>query len=450
MKRKIYQALLEWKRRDAGSSALLIDGARRVGKSYIAEEFAKNEYRSYILIDFSKTGQDVKQLFEDYLEKLDTFFLKLSAHYGVRLHTRETLFIFDEVQRFPRAREAIKTLVADGRYDYLETGSLVSINENVEEIVIPSEEDRIKMYPMDFEEFLWAKGDDMTMDFIRDHFARMEPLGSLLHRKAMDAFREYMIVGGMPQSVSAFVKTNDLSAADHAKRKILRLYRSDIEKHAGRYALKTMQVFDAIPSQLAKHEKKFALAALGKSARMREYEDAFMWLREAMVSNVCYRSTEPNVGLELNAERATLKCYSSDTGLLISQAFSEKDLVTEQIHRRILFDALEINRGMLVENAVAQMLTAAGHPLFFFSTSEEDNHSNRMEIDFLITKSSIGRRHNICPVEVKSSRRYDHTSLDKFLVKYKKFLGPAFVLHSKDIVEKNGVTYLPLYMTPCL
>jgi len=450
MKRKIYQVLVDWKTKDAGQSALLIDGARRVGKSYIAEEFAKNEYKSHILIDFSKVGQEVKNLFHDYLDNLDTLFLKLSQYYGVRLYERETLFIFDEVQKFPRAREAIKALVEDGRYDFLETGSLVSINENVDDIVIPSEEDRIKMYPMDFEEYLWARGDEMTMDTIRDCFERKEPMGRLLHRKALDLFREYMIVGGMPQSVAAFVKTKDLAAADRFKRKILTLYRADIEKHAGRYALKTKSVFDAIPSQLAKHEKKFVLASLEKSARMREYEDAFLWLKEAMIANVCYRSTEPAVGLELNTERSTMKCYSSDTGLLISQAFKERDLVTEQIHKRILFDALELNKGMLVENIVAQMLTAAGHGLYFFSTSEAENRSDRMEIDFLIAKSQIGRRHNICPVEVKSSRRYDHTSLDKFRAKYKNELGPAYVLHSKDVKVENGITYLPLYMTPCL
>ena len=301
MKRKIYQDLLKWKAR-GGTSALLIEGARRVGKSFIAEEFAKAEYKSYLFIDFSKAPRAVKRLFEDNLETLDLLFLKLSEHYQVKLYPRDTLFVFDEVQSFPRAREAIKHLVADGRYDFLETGSLVSIHENVKAIVIPSEEEHLKMYPMDFEEFLWATGNEMTMETIRRHFVSREPMGELLHRQAMDLFRQYMIVGGMPQAVQMFVKTNDFQEVDHAKRQILQIYRADIEKHAGRYALKTKLIFDEIPSQLSRHEKKFHLSAVEKNARMRTYEDAFMWLREAMVTNLCYRSTEPSLGLNLNAE----------------------------------------------------------------------------------------------------------------------------------------------------
>lgn len=450
MKRKIYQRLLEWKSNEAKNCALLIDGARRVGKSYIAEEFARNEYKAYLLVNFAKAPLSVKRLFSDYQEKLDVLFLKLLGHYGVRLPERESLVIFDEVQECPKARESIKHLVADGRYDYLETGSLVSINENVEDIVIPSEEERVKLFPMDFEEFLWAKGDELTMDLIRQHYVRKEALGPLLHRKAMDLFRQYLIVGGMPQAVAEFVRSADLKSVDRAKRRILRLYRQDIEKHAGRYALKTKLVFDGLAAQLSRHEKKFCVSALKKGGRMREYEDAFMWLTEAMVVNVCYRSAEPNVGLGLNAERSTMKCYVHDTGLLVSLAFTEAQLVAEQIHRRLLFDALEINKGMLVENVVAQMLTAAGFDLFFFSTSEESARADRMEIDFLVPRLSLGRRHNIRPIEVKSSRKYDHTSLDKFMGKFKSFLTDPLVLHSKDVKLENGVTYLPLYMTPLI
>lgn len=450
MKRKIYDRLLEWKRIEAGRSALLIDGARRVGKSYIAEEFAKREYKSYIMIDFSKADDDIKDLFRHYLEHLDTLFLKLSANYGVSLHERDSLFIFDEVQMFPRAREAIKALVADGRYDYLETGSLVSIDRNTKDIVIPSEEDRVKMYPMDFEEFLWAKGDTTTMPLIRSHFDSMEPLGRLLHRKAMDAFREYMAVGGMPQAVAEFTTTNDLGATDRVKRKILKLYREDIDKHCGRSATKVKRTFDAIPAQLSRHEKRFVLSELSPNARHRDYEDAFSYLRESMVANICVNSTEPNIGLNLNADRSMLKCYLCDTGLLVSQAFSERELVSEQIHRRLLMGALEINMGMLVENVVAQMLRAAGHELFFFSKSDAADRSERMEIDFLVAKPSLTRRKNISPVEVKSSKRYDHASLDKFLKKYKQYLHTPYVFHPKDIVVKNGVTYLPLYMVPCI
>ena len=449
MKRKIYDRLLKWKREEAPATAFLIDGARRVGKSYIAEEFAKSEYKSYVLIDFAKAPRAVKELFEEYQDRLDILFLKLSEYFGVRLYLRETLFIFDEVQQCPKARESIKHLVADGRYDYLETGSLVSIDANVEDIVIPSEEIRVKMYPMDFEEFLWAKGDDMTMDFVRDHYAKREPLGQLLHRKTMDAFREYMIVGGMPQAVAEFVKSSDLGNVDAVKRRILKLYREDIRKHAGRYALKTEQVFDMIAAQLSRHEKKFRMASLGENARMREYEDAFLWLKEAMVVNVCYRSTEPSIGLGINADSSMQKCYAADTGLLVSLAFSERQMLAEQIHKRLLFDSLELNKGMLVENVVAQMLTAAGYELYFFSSSGE-NKSDRMEIDFLIPVASIGRSHNIRPVEVKSSRRYDHTSLDKFRSKYSRTLSDSVVLHTKDMAEKDGTIYLPVYMAPLL
>jgi len=368
----------------------------------------------------------------------------------VRLYRGESLVIFDEVQDCPKAREAIKHLVADGRYHYLETGSLVSIDENVEGIVIPSEEERVKMYPMDFEEFLWSLDDEMAMDFIREHFASKMPMGAAMHRKCMDYFRQYLVVGGMPQAVAAFVKTRDLGRVDRAKRRILQLYREDIEKHAGRYALKAKLVFDGIPSQLSRHEKKFRLSTVKAGARIREYEESFVWLREAMIANICYRSTEPNVGLAINADHSTLKCYMADTGLLISLAFTESQIVSEQIHKRLLMDALEINKGMIVENVVAQMLKANGHELYFFSSSDKADKADRMEIDFLIPKGSIGRRHNILPLEVKSSKRYDHTSLDKFRTRYKPYLGGPMVFHTKDMSSADGVTYLPLYMACCL
>ena len=262
-------------------------------------------------------------------------------------------------------------------------------------------------------------------------------------------FREYMVVGGMPQAVAEFVKSSNLGRVDAVKRRILKLYREDIRKHAGKYALKTELVFDGMAAQLSKHEKKFRLAALGANARMREYEDAFLWLKEAMVVNVCHRSTEPNIGLGINADHATIKCYAADTGLLVSLAFSGPQIVSEQVHKRILFDSLELNKGMFAENIVAQMLTAAGHELYFFSASPVEK-SDRMEIDFLVPVASIGRRHNIRPVEVKSSRRYDHVSLDKFTAKYRRSLAVPVVLHTKDVMEKGGLTYLPLYMASCL
>lgn len=450
MKRKIYTTLLDWKERRAGKTALLIDGARRVGKSYIVEAFAKKEYRSYILIDFFTASQDVKDLFENYLHDLDTFFLFLSNYYQVKLYPRETLIIFDEVQEFPRARGAIKYLVADGRYDYIETGSLMSIKKNVQDALIPSEEHHVNLYPMDFEEFLWALGDDMLMPFIKERFEKKQPLGPALHRKAMDLFRQYLIVGGMPQAVKEFVESRDFDEVDRVKRDILTLYRADMMKHAQGYKIKVARVFDEIPAQLQKHERKFKLADLEKNARMRDYEDALFWLDDAMIVNTCYNSTAPNIGLKLNMDRLTLKCYMADTGLLISHAFDENGIVSEKIYKKILFDKLEVNIGMIVENMVAQMLVASGHKLYFYSNPSREDKNARMEIDFLIAKDKISNRHNISPIEVKSSTRYTLTSLRKFVTKYKEQTHIPYVIHPNDFKEEDGIVYLPLYMTPML
>ena len=450
MKRKIYTTLLDWKERRAGKTALLIDGARRVGKSYIVEAFAKKEYRSYILIDFFTASQDVKDLFENYLHDLDTFFLFLSNYYQVKLYPRETLIIFDEVQEFPRARGAIKYLVADGRYDYIETGSLMSIKKNVQDALIPSEEHHVNLYPMDFEEFLWALGDDMLMPFIKERFEKKQPLGPALHRKAMDLFRQYLIVGGMPQAVKEFVESRDFDEVDRVKRDILTIYRADMMKHAQGYEIKVARVFDEIPAQLQKHERKFKLADLEKNARMRDYEDALFWLDDAMIVNTCYNSTAPNIGLKLNMDRLTLKCYMADTGLLISHAFDENGIVSEEIYKKILFDKLEVNMGMIVENVVAQMLVASGHKLYFYSNPSREDKNARMEIDFLIAKDKISNRHNISPIEVKSSTRYTLTSLRKFVTKYKEQTHIPYVIHPNDFKEEDGIVYLPLYMTPML
>ena len=450
MKRKIYTTLLDWKERRAGKTALLIDGARRVGKSYIVEAFAKKEYRSYILIDFFTASQDVKDLFENYLHDLDTFFLFLSNYYQVKLYPRETLIIFDEVQEFPRARGAIKYLVADGRYDYIETGSLMSIKKNVQDALIPSEEHHVNLYPMDFEEFLWALGDDMLMPFIKERFEKKQPLGPALHRKAMDLFRQYLIVGGMPQAVKEFVESRDFDEVDRVKRDILTLYRADMMKHAQGYEIKVARVFDEIPAQLQKHERKFKLADLEKNARRRDYEDALFWLDDAMIVNTCYNSTAPNIGLKLNMDRLTLKCYMADTGLLISHAFDENGIVSEEIYKKILFDKLEVNMGMIVENVVAQMLVASGHKLYFYSNPSREDKNARMEIDFLIAKDKISNRHNISPIEVKSRTRYTLTSLRKFVTKYKEQTHIPYVIHPNDFKEEDGIVYLPLYMTPML
>ena len=450
MKRKIYDTLVQWKREDAGHTAMLIDGARRVGKSYIAEEFAKAEYQSYILIDFNRVSKEITDLFEHYLNDLDTFFLYLSNYYNVRCYEHNTLIIFDEVQLFPRARAAIKYLVADGRYDYLETGSLMSIKANIKDIVIPSEERHVKMFPLDFEEFLWALDNEMFMDLIRKCFEERRPMGQALHRKAMDYFRQYLIVGGMPQAVETYVLTKDFDRVDRVKRNILELYRADIIKHAQGYEMKVEQIFDDIPSQLQKHEKKVKLSSLKKEARFRDYEEAIFWLSDAMITNIAYNSTAPVLGLKLNMERMTLKCYMADTGLLISHAFDENGIVSEEIYKKLLFDKLEFNKGMIVENVVAQMLTASGHKLYFYSNSSRNDASSRMEIDFLVAKSKITNRHNISPIEVKSSKNYTLTSLKKFCSQFKEQLYIPYVLHPGDLKEENGITYLPLYMTPFL
>ena len=450
MKRKIYNKLLEWKQESNGEYALLIDGARRVGKSYIVRQFAEKEYRSCVILDFNLVSKSIKDLFENDLDNLDRFFMYLSNYTGKTLYTRDTLIVFDEVQQYPKARAAIKYLVKDGRYDYIETGSLISIKKNVEGIVIPSEEEHIKMFPMDFEEFLWAMGEEMLMPFIKDCFERKKPLGQLMHRRAMDYFRLYMIVGGMPQAVEKYVETRDFAKVDKLKRRILELYRSDISKYAKGYDTKVKSIFEEIPSQLQKHEKKFRLSALKEGARARDYETAFFWLDDAMIINSCYNTTEPNVGLNLNKDTNTMKCYMADTGLLISHAFDTNEIVSEDLYRKILLDKLEMNSGMIVENIVAQMLRTAGHKLFFYSNSSMTDKDSRMEIDFLIAKSKITTRHNISPIEVKSSVRYTLTSLRKCIAKYGSYLSTAYVIHPADLKEEDNLVFLPLYMCPLL
>ena len=322
MKRKAYEHFLKWKDSN-GKTALLVKGARRVGKSFLVEEFAKNEYKTYILIDFNKADSRVKDIFENNIDDLDSFFLMLQTFYNVKLYKRESVIIFDEVQLFPRARSCIKYLVEDGRYDFIETGSLVSIYENVKDILIPSEEESINLYPFDFEEFLWAMGNETLMPFIQSCYENKQQLGQALHRKAMEYFRQYLIVGGMPQAVAEFIETKDFEKVDAVKRRILNLYRDDIQKHAKGYETKVKMIFDEIPSQLKNQNRHFKLSALKEGARYNDYKESMFWLSDAMVVNHCYASTEPNVGLSLNLERTLFKCYMADTGLLISHSFDE-------------------------------------------------------------------------------------------------------------------------------
>ncbi len=428
----------------------MIEGARRIGKSFIVEEFARNEYDDYLLINFRLAPKEVKAWFDMYLEDLDKLLLNLQLHYNKQLKPRRSVIIFDEVQDCPRAREAIKFLVADGRFDYMETGSLISIKKNVKDIVIPSEEETLEMFPMDFEEFLWAMGNETLMPFIEDCHAQRLPLGQALHRKAMDLFRLYMVVGGMPQSVLRYVETQDFRKVEAVKRQILTLYRNDIHKYADKAETKVAAIFDEIPGQLQKHEKKFRLSAISTEARMRDYDDAFFWLSDARIVNCCYNTTEPSLGLRLNESRTTVKCYMADTGLLISHAFNEKGSVPMEIYQKLILGKLETNEGMLVENIVAQMLASSGHKLFFYSKSSNKDAEERMEIDFLIRKSRVTNRHNISPIEVKSGARYSLSSLEKCIRKYGPYLSTAFVVHDGDLKVENDIVYLPLYMASLL
>ena len=441
LKRKIYDQLLTWKIKRSGQTALLIDGARRVGKSYIAETFAKQEYKSYILIDFGNAPREILDLFDNESSDLDLFLAKLAAYYSVVLHKRESLIIFDEVQQFPRARQLVKYLVADGRYDYLETGSLIRLKTNTENLSIPSEEEHIEMFPLDFEEFLWAMGDEATAPLIKRCFETKKPLGQALHRKIMNDFRQYVLVGGMPQAILAYIDGKNFEAADEAKRQILRLYRDDISKFAAGYEEKVYAVFDRIPGQLSKKEKKYKLSSLGKNARTREYEDSFIWLNEAMVVNTCFNATDPNVGLALSADHATQKCYMADTGLLVTLTFMDSQFTDNELYKAVLFDKLDVNEGMIMENAVAQMLRRNGHKLYFYSRSDSVDRENHMEIDFLITE-----KRKICPLEVKSGNYRSHSSLDKFRNKFSSKLGTSYILYAKDVMEKDGILHLPLYM----
>ena len=441
LKRKILSQLKDWKEKSNGSTALLIDGARRVGKSFIVGEFAKAEYRTHITIDFGNVSQDILDMFLYDSTDLDLFFAKLSAFYSTQLYKRESLIIFDEVQQFPRARQMIKYLVADGRYDYIETGSLIRLKKNVQDIIIPSEEEHIEMYPLEFEEFLWALGDEVTVPLMRSCFEKRVPLGAAVHRKIMNDFRQYMLVGGMPQSVVAYLDGKNFDASDEAKRRILRLYRDDVSKFAPGYEDKVYAVFDGIPGQLSKKEKKYQMSSITKAARFRTYEDSFIWLNEAMIVNTCFNATDPNVGLAISADHTTQKCYMADTGLLVTHTFMDTDYTDNELYRAILFDKLDINEGMLMENIVAQMLRARGHKLYFYSRCDNENRENHMEIDFLIKEGK-----KICPVEVKSGNYRSHSSLDKFRKKFSAKIGTSFILYTKDIMEKDGILHLPLYM----
>lgn len=450
-RRKAYDKLVEWKRSSGGHTAMLIEGARRVGKSTIAEEFARNEYNSYALVDFTKVGDEFRRTLLDTRGDLDSFFLYLSAMLGVTLTERKSLVIFDEVQLFPPAREFIKHLVADGRYDFIETGSLISLNENVKGILIPSEEESMKMGPLDFEEFLWAMGEEAMAQMITNSFASGSPLPDSLHRKASRLWREYVLVGGMPQSVTAYAPNRDMAAADRAKRMVLKIYREDIEKYGGTAAKRIRAVFDAIPGQLSKHEKRLVYTQVENGSRSRDFMTAFSWMREAATVNLCTLAEDPSIGLALSADDATVKCYMADTGLLSTMAFSASGSALPEVYRQVLLGADGVNEGMLAENAVAQQLTASGHDLYFYSKSSSIREE-RMEIDFLIIRPypDAAMKPRVSPVEVKSGKRYSTVSLDKFHAKFTQRAGEEYVLHPRQMSQDGIRRFLPLYMSFCL
>ena len=451
-RRKAYDKLLQWKRESQGARAVLIEGARRVGKSTLVEEFARHEYAASLVIDFSTVSDEVKGLFVQYRDDIDSFFMYLQAYMGVSLPRRESVVVFDEVQRFPPAREFVKQLVADGRYDYIETGSLISIRLNVKDIVIPSEERAIRLNPLDFEEFLWASGEEGLAAVVRASYDALKPLPEALHRKAERLFREYMLVGGMPQAVEAYLAERDFGEVDRVKRDILALYRNDIEKFGASDATRIKRVFSTLSGQLAHHDRKFRLSSLDKSARSREYADAFFWLSDACISCTCYGVGDPAVGLSSTMDEGSFKCYMADTGLLVAQLFADSEQTPHEVYRDILLGKLETNEGMFAENAVAQQFVASGRQLFFYSRRDDAASENTMEVDFLISKGydNAAGRMRVSPVEVKSTKRYGTRSLEKFKAKFGGRVGTQYVLHPKPMSDEGDLVRLPLYMAHLL
>lgn len=447
IKRKIYQKILRWKESTNGTKALLIEGARRIGKSTIAEEFGKKEYKSYILIDFNKATKKTMESFED-LNNLDVFFQTIMLEYNTRLFERESLIIFDEIQKFPKAREAVKYLVADGRYDYIETGSLISIRENVDNITIPSEERKIKMFPVDFEEFMLYMNEELLLEYIKKCLEMKQPLDQKMHQKAMHIFKEYMLVGGMPQAVVAFKENaRDFAAADIEKRDILSLYRDDIKKAAKRYNSRVSAIFENIPAYLSTHEKRVVLSEIESNATFAQYDDPFFWLDDSMICNLCYKCNDPNVGFSLNKNESFVKCYMGDTGLLVSHAFNENEIMEQQLYKQIMNEKLSLNQGMIYENMISQMIVAMGRKLYFYTRYNEEKHRNDIEIDFLLSNESK-MNFRMYPIEVKSSKNYSAISLDKFKQLYEKKIALSYIVHPKNLLVDGEIIKIPPYMFP--
>lgn len=446
--RKVYDKLLEWKSMFAGSSAVLLEGARRIGKSTIVEEFAKREYDDYLILDFAKEKKEIKNIFIENMDNLDDFFRNLFLLKGKELKGDNCVIIFDEVQLFPIARQAIKYLVADGRYEYIETGSLISIKKNVQSILIPSEEYRIKMYPLDFEEYLWALGDNITYGAIKTAFEKRMPLGDAIHRKIMKTFRTYMAVGGMPQAVAAYVGGKTFSQIDYIKRNILTLYEEDLAKYDAENREKASVIYKTIPEQLENKNSHFRFSLVDKNARYQNYVDAVSFIAESMIGNECINVTKPEVALELFSDRSNFKLYMGDTGLLVTQIMSHQDETDENLYKSLIIDDLGINQGMILENMVAQMLIASGHKLYFHEymyKAENAEKEKKYEIDFMIVKKK-----KICPLEVKSSGYKSHKSFDYLIKKYQLKMEDRYILYTKDLKFEDGIMYIPIYMTMLL
>ena len=448
--RKTYDQLVQWKNDAGGKSAVMIEGARRVGKSTIAEKFARENYKSYILIDFRTASKTVKDNFIDNMspKRLDIFFQLISVEYGVRLYKRESLIIFDEVQMFPKAREAIKDLVKDGRYDYIETGSLISIRENVRDIVIPSEERVIKMYPLDFEEFMLAHGESMLYEHIGECYLSGMPLNNSFHKRAMLLFNEFMLVGGMPQSVTAYLE-NECSFHESSirKRDILTLYANDIRKADVKYGMRISRVFDNIPGFLSKHDKKIVLSDIDSNKQFSQYADALFWLDDSMICSLCYRSSDPKAGLSVAKDDSSVKCYMGDTGLLVSMVLPERGKGEDEMYKSVLTGKMSLNKGMLFENMVAQVIRSQSRELYFYTHYSETMHNNDIEIDFLLPGSDF-KKHNIVPFEVKSSKNYTTISFDRFRKHFAGSIGTGFVVHPKQFKTEGDVVFIPPYMLP--
>ena len=441
-KRKIYDEMLQWKQSKQGKTALLIKGARRVGKSTIAEEFAKREYDSYIAIDFADAKKNVWEAVE-HISDRDDFFMRLQFIFGVKLYERRSVIIFDEVQKCPEARQAIKYLVKDGRYDFIETGSLLSIKKNVQNIVIPSEETRLTMYPMDYEEFRWAMGDTVTVPLMAENLKNRRSLGDGVTRKLMHDLRLYMLVGGMPQAVETYLKTNNLTDVDDTKRAILELYNDDFMKidPSGRVS----KLFSAIPAQLSKNASRYQVnSVLDKRENRDTMSELLRDLEDSLTVNFAHHADDPNVGMPMHTDYGQYKLFLGDTGLFITLAFWDKAATDNIIYQKLLSDKLSADLGYVYENIVAQMLVAAGNRLFYHTWPTENGKHN-YEIDFLLSRGN-----KICPIEVKSSGYKTHASLDAFQKKFSKRIGNRYLVYPKDLRKEQDLLYVPVFMTMLL